>query len=410
MGNVTTKLIEAYAEVNLNEKKKLDPVDAKALNKDDAADRKDGDIDNDGDVDKSDEYLHNRRKAVKKAMKDEAFEPHMMYDPKTGKGYKADKEEDHLRMKKMGYTHEKPVEEAYEGTMVCEDCGCEQENPDPNCNCKNDSQDLQASYWTPKESYLAAQKKNEEVEGTTMKESQKAELAKRLAKASASSAKGRKLVSLKKAPWEKEKKEGNEEEVIMNPSKDKKNKKDNKGEVDGGMAESSDVNELSNKTLASYAKRAVSQNNTNYQQKQADKMKKGAIGKAKKGDMKDMKKMWSHELKKKNRKTGAALATDKLSKNLSASYEEFELPTVYSRILEARKNPEGEKAGSTASKGEADFVKSHTANVQVDDTEAKGHDDVSKAGRAGPSTKARPSDNMKGDKKIMPSATPMKGK
>ena len=32
MGNVTTKLIEAYAEVNINEKKKLDPVDAKALN------------------------------------------------------------------------------------------------------------------------------------------------------------------------------------------------------------------------------------------------------------------------------------------------------------------------------------------------------------------------------------------
>ena len=51
MGNVTTKLIEAYAEVNLNEKKKLDPVDAKALNKDDAADRKDGDIDNDGYLD-----------------------------------------------------------------------------------------------------------------------------------------------------------------------------------------------------------------------------------------------------------------------------------------------------------------------------------------------------------------------
>ena len=32
----------------------------------------------------------------------------MMYDPKTGKGYKADKEADHLRMKDMGYTHEKP--------------------------------------------------------------------------------------------------------------------------------------------------------------------------------------------------------------------------------------------------------------------------------------------------------------
>jgi hypothetical protein len=39
---------------------------------------------------------------------DEAFEPHMMYNPKTGKGYKAEKEADHLQMKKIGYTHIKP--------------------------------------------------------------------------------------------------------------------------------------------------------------------------------------------------------------------------------------------------------------------------------------------------------------
>jgi len=40
--------------------------------------------------------------------KEDDFKPHMMYDPKTGKGYKADTMDDHLRMKKMGYTHEKP--------------------------------------------------------------------------------------------------------------------------------------------------------------------------------------------------------------------------------------------------------------------------------------------------------------
>lgn len=46
--------------------------------------------------------------------KSESFEPHMMYDPKTGKGYKAEKEADHLRMKKMGYVHDKPeVNEKY---------------------------------------------------------------------------------------------------------------------------------------------------------------------------------------------------------------------------------------------------------------------------------------------------------
>ena len=37
-----------------------------------------------------------------------------MYDPKTGKGYEAKKMEDHLRMKKMGYTHEKPKMEDYD--------------------------------------------------------------------------------------------------------------------------------------------------------------------------------------------------------------------------------------------------------------------------------------------------------
>jgi hypothetical protein len=47
------------------QEKKLDPVNHKAL-KGDHADRKDKDIDNDGDVDKSDKYLHSRRKTVSK--------------------------------------------------------------------------------------------------------------------------------------------------------------------------------------------------------------------------------------------------------------------------------------------------------------------------------------------------------
>ena len=59
------------------------------------------------------------RPVIKNAMKrlgiKEDFTPHMMYDPKTGKGYKADKEADHLRMKDMGYTHEKPDMKEEEG-------------------------------------------------------------------------------------------------------------------------------------------------------------------------------------------------------------------------------------------------------------------------------------------------------
>ena len=56
-----------------------------------------------------------QRKADFHAMREKkAFTPHMMYDPKTGKGYKAETEADHLRMKKMGYDHDKP--EIKEGT------------------------------------------------------------------------------------------------------------------------------------------------------------------------------------------------------------------------------------------------------------------------------------------------------
>ena len=59
-------------------------------------------------------------KKGKKVMK---FEPHMMYDPKTGKAYKANKKADHERMSKLGYTHEKP-KKAQDGVSF-EDLGFE---------------------------------------------------------------------------------------------------------------------------------------------------------------------------------------------------------------------------------------------------------------------------------------------
>jgi hypothetical protein len=58
-----SSIFKAWQEVV--EKKKLDPVDDKEL-KGKHADRDDKDIDNDGDVDSSDEYLHKRRKAIAK--------------------------------------------------------------------------------------------------------------------------------------------------------------------------------------------------------------------------------------------------------------------------------------------------------------------------------------------------------
>ena len=79
---------------------------------------------------------------------EDAFKPHMMYDPKTGKGYKANKPEDHERMDKMGYTHEKPnVKEAVR-EMQCKDCGCVRGNIDKDCACPNDgSAPITAKHW-----------------------------------------------------------------------------------------------------------------------------------------------------------------------------------------------------------------------------------------------------------------------
>ena len=54
------------------EEKELDKVDpSKVEPEDDFKDREDKDIDNDGDVDDSDEYLHKKRQAITKAIKKE---------------------------------------------------------------------------------------------------------------------------------------------------------------------------------------------------------------------------------------------------------------------------------------------------------------------------------------------------
>ena len=56
--------------------------------------------------------------------KDEKFKPHMMYDPKTGKGKMAKVEQDHLDLAKKGWKHEKP-KKVKEGAPVklCKECG-----------------------------------------------------------------------------------------------------------------------------------------------------------------------------------------------------------------------------------------------------------------------------------------------
>ena len=49
-----------------------------------------------------------KKGGAKKNAAKKKFKSHMIYDPKTGKGYKAKVMADHTRMKKKGYTHTKP--------------------------------------------------------------------------------------------------------------------------------------------------------------------------------------------------------------------------------------------------------------------------------------------------------------
>lgn len=65
--------VELDEACSKHKKEELDPVNPKAVKKD-FKDRKDKDIDNDGEVDSSDEYLHKRRKAVSKALAKESVE------------------------------------------------------------------------------------------------------------------------------------------------------------------------------------------------------------------------------------------------------------------------------------------------------------------------------------------------
>ena len=75
-------------ETNKNDKSDdgegLDAVQPKAVKKK-FDDRKDKDIDNDGDVDSSDKFLHKKRKAISKAMKKEEMNPTDHVKEKDGK-------------------------------------------------------------------------------------------------------------------------------------------------------------------------------------------------------------------------------------------------------------------------------------------------------------------------------------
>ena len=92
------------------EKKKLDPVDDKEL-KGKHKDRDDKDIDNDGDVDSSDQFLHKKRKAIGKAIDAEE-------SVKTESDDETNPE----------------IDQDSEGTKKCKECDGSTDNHDEECS------------------------------------------------------------------------------------------------------------------------------------------------------------------------------------------------------------------------------------------------------------------------------------
>lgn len=184
-----------------------------------------------------------------------------------------------------------------------------------------------------------------------VQESAKAALAKKLAKASASSEKGKAAVTLPKAPFDIPKKGANE-------------------------ALKGDQHKL-------------------------DHDKDGDI------DAADFKKL---RAKKKGEKSEVKprQETDTDKGQATAEKTESTKWPVYARIMEKQSHTAGatapEEMDSKDSPSAKKMKKDH--KPEVNDTEAKGHVDAAEAGRKGPSAKARPNDNMKGDKNVV---NPVKG-
>lgn len=85
--------------------------------------------------------MDQRNQPMQQAKKGGEFEPHIMYNPETGEGFKANKEEDHLRMADMGYLHKNEMEEA--GKKIKAQRGIETAPvPGINPEVKNDAQEL----------------------------------------------------------------------------------------------------------------------------------------------------------------------------------------------------------------------------------------------------------------------------
>ena len=242
----------------------------------------------------------------------------------------------------------------------------------------------------------------------SVQESTKAALAKKLAKASASSEKGKAAVTLPKAPFDIPKKETKDEGYggMVSPEKRAEIKKKVAANMDsirakGGQAavdRATDITKVKGYTGPKKAKSEALKGD----QHKLDHDKDGDIDAADFKKLRNKKKGEKSEVKPRQEPD-----TEKGKGDAPMEKTESTRWPVYARIMEKASHKGGtapEEMDSKDSPSAKKMKKDHKPDV--DDTESKSHQDAADAGRKGPSGKARPNDNMKGDKAIV---NPVKG-
>jgi len=137
--NVVDSISKAWQEVY--EKKTLDPVNDKENDKK-FKNRTDKDIDNDGDVDSSDEYLHKRRKATDDAI-DGGKKPAKNEEVDESSCGSVNASKKKMREDDNEMDNDEPM--AKDGMKKCAECGGSTENHDEECSKYTSSEKSKAS-------------------------------------------------------------------------------------------------------------------------------------------------------------------------------------------------------------------------------------------------------------------------
>lgn len=370
---------KAWQEVY--EKKTLDPVDPKEL-KGKHKDREDGDIDNDGDTDSSDQYLHKKRKAISKAVK-ESDDEEMGNDEKMAK----------------------------DGMKKCAECGGSTENHDQECSKYASSE---KSKSVKDESSCGSDTKKVKKEAVRHEDHGYGEIIAEsdegvdvlFAHGVEFNVPAEQLEGVSSAIKTARRMGGNMTGAVKKIDKSKKGMSDNP-RVQKALQKANEEDELEEKLETERSKLPNGQR------------PKGPGWVLKKSGEQSGKPHSEWERKYKSVKSVQEGTVAQLDDHVQETYREAQggirgaLNQMWEAAVKAKEGPKGkpvdDEDDQLKGKGAKDMAKDadhDSPDVPKGGDDEAGHVDATKAGRGGPTAKARPNDRKEGDKKII---NPVKG-